>query len=467
MNHFARLVLACSLAVVLGGLLALMLSAPAGAGANPTAARPAALIRVPLDYATIQEAINAAPAGAEIRIQGGPEPKSPVTYAERLTITKGITLSGGWSEDFDVQSPAGHPTIVDAEGLGRAISITTATSSTLVTIEALIVTGGDATGLGGWQASAATPGLTPDYDDPGAPPTDTLSLAAILPVSAPPEVQARQAALAKRRAQWGNPDAGAPTLPTRQQTTIQTETVDCGGGIFSAQASLRLNSVYVAYNQASRTGHGYGGGVCIVTAPPGAVTLVNNTLDQNIGAEQGDSIGGGLFIADAPGVVLTGNTISRNRGTTGGNGTGGGAYVVSAGAMLMSNIFNDNVATIAGGGAGGGLMLQAGAGTVMSNSIRYNLASGGALGLGGGLMITGSHTAQVTGNFVSNNLASGAGRGIGGGLHIAASDDVRVERNMFAENTAGSGPNLSSTGGGAYARDAAAVVFAGNLQADC
>ncbi|HHY57014.1 MAG TPA: hypothetical protein GYA08_16430 [Chloroflexi bacterium] len=452
------------LAALLGAtvsLLLLLLHSLSGYAAQASAN--GNFLRVPDDFATIQAAIDAAQAGDEIRIQGGPDPNSPATYFERLTITKAITLSGGWSADFSQQSAGGYPTIVDAQGLGRAISVTTANSTTVVAIEALIVTGGDATGLGGWQAITALPGLSPDYGNPGVPPTDTLRLADILPASVPEEVRVRQAKLAERLAQWSVLSDRAPAVPAHRQAEAQADVVDCGGGIYSAQASLRLSQVYVAYNQASRTGDGYGGGVCIVTAPPGGVTLVNTTIAQNVGADQGDNYGGGLFIADAPGAILTDNEIAQNLGTTGGKGAGGGAYIASDQATLTGNRINQNVAAIVDQGAGGGLMLQAVAGTVISNSIQSNLASAGALGLGGGLMIIGSDGVQVIGNFVGDNLASSAGTGVGGGLHIADADNVQVERNTFSENTGGSGLTTSSMGGGVYARAANAIVFADNL----
>ena len=148
MNPLSRPVLACGLALLLAALIILPVGAAAGSAGLRSAAQDA-IIRVPLDYPTIQDAINAAQDGDEVRIQGGPDLETPLSYMERLIITKGITLSGGWSEDFSENSFGRHPTILDAEDGGRAISITCPVSTTVVTIYHLIIMNGDATGLGG------------------------------------------------------------------------------------------------------------------------------------------------------------------------------------------------------------------------------------------------------------------------------------------------------------------------------
>ena len=450
--------LARSLLIFGGAGALLLLLFVISLGATAPAQADGAIIRVPVDYATIQEAINAAQDGDEIRIQGGPESQTPLSYMEHLTITKGITLSGGWSEDFGEQSSGGHPTVIDAEDSGRAISITGAVSTTRVTIQDLIIINGDATGLGGWTQEEAFATLPSVYDAPGSAPTSTVSLASIMPAVVPPSVGERQAQLADLLTTRG--DLTGSLAP--RAASVQAEVVDCGGAIYSVHASLHLIQNVIAESRASRTGDGYGGGVCIVTAPAGGVVLRDNYIKDNQGTERGNSQGGGLFIADAPAATLTRNEFSRNLGASGGRGVGGGASLISDRAVVVGNAWADNTASIGGEGLGGALALQGAAATVMSNSISYNLASGGALGLGGALAIDKSPAAQITGNRFANNLASGAGRGIGGGLYIAASAGLRVERNAFTDNTAGAAPDINGTGGGAYVRDAADIVFRDN-----
>jgi hypothetical protein len=95
-------------------------------------------IKVPDEYATIQAAINAADVGDTILVAAG-------VYTENLSIRKEIILSGGWSSDFTSQA-YGDSTI-NGNYAGRTISITCATSDTLVTIEGFTIQNGNASGL--------------------------------------------------------------------------------------------------------------------------------------------------------------------------------------------------------------------------------------------------------------------------------------------------------------------------------
>ena len=63
-----------------------------------------------VDYPTIRAAIDAAEEGNEIRVAAG-------VYTEKLSITKGVTLTGGWDDDFSTRQP-GDSTI-DGQRLGR------------------------------------------------------------------------------------------------------------------------------------------------------------------------------------------------------------------------------------------------------------------------------------------------------------------------------------------------------------
>ena len=67
------------------------------------------VLKVPDDYPMIQSAIDAATVGARIWVAHG-------IYEENLSITKGITLSGGWDDAFTERTP-GDSTI-DGKGVG-------------------------------------------------------------------------------------------------------------------------------------------------------------------------------------------------------------------------------------------------------------------------------------------------------------------------------------------------------------
>jgi parallel beta-helix repeat protein len=71
--------------------------------AGPAAA---AVIRVPLDAPTIQQAIDAARKGDTVRVSQG-------TYFENITLKENVILEGGWNTDFSSRDIAAHETVLD------------------------------------------------------------------------------------------------------------------------------------------------------------------------------------------------------------------------------------------------------------------------------------------------------------------------------------------------------------------
>ena len=145
----AAVAAASSMAVLFFVLMTLIATALPVEGAGATLLVPSD------DYPTIQDAIDAANDGDEIRVFGDDDS----VYLEQLQITRAITLSGGWNEDFSVRGPG--RSILSANSAGRPISITAATTDTVVTIIGFSVIRGDATGLGGFEPSM-------QLGDPGA-----------------------------------------------------------------------------------------------------------------------------------------------------------------------------------------------------------------------------------------------------------------------------------------------------------
>jgi len=86
---------------------------------------------VPAQFPTIASALAAAIAGDTVLV-------SPGTYAERLTMKNGVALRG---------SVAGNPPVVDAQGLGVAITATNCGTATLV--KNMVFRNGMGSGFGG------------------------------------------------------------------------------------------------------------------------------------------------------------------------------------------------------------------------------------------------------------------------------------------------------------------------------
>jgi len=71
----------------------------------------------PAQYASIQSAIDSANYGDVIKVAGG-------TYQENLNLTErhGITISGGYSEDFEYRSCKDYPSVIDGRNTLTALS---------------------------------------------------------------------------------------------------------------------------------------------------------------------------------------------------------------------------------------------------------------------------------------------------------------------------------------------------------
>ena len=92
------------------------------------------------DYLTIQEAVDAASAGDEIRVASG-------TYAENVVITKTLTMSGGWRASCSEINTDPNASTALVPDQGRAVTIDPGASGVEVGISSISMKG-DATGLG-------------------------------------------------------------------------------------------------------------------------------------------------------------------------------------------------------------------------------------------------------------------------------------------------------------------------------
>ena len=105
-------------------------------------------------FGSIQSAVDAAQPGDEIRVAAGmyagttPAVVDDVPYTQHVLIAKSLSLQGGYGEgNWNAPDPSANPTVIDAQGHGRAISIVGDGTQTVV-ISGFTLTGGDYGDLG-------------------------------------------------------------------------------------------------------------------------------------------------------------------------------------------------------------------------------------------------------------------------------------------------------------------------------
>jgi formylglycine-generating enzyme required for sulfatase activity len=456
MNRFMR-----SLVTLAGAGLMLLLLALAVAAQTPIdpARDP---IKVPDDYPTIQEAIDAAQEGDEIWVAEG-------TYTENLSISKGVALYGGWNITFTVRTS--DSSWINANGMGRAISITCPTSDTQVLVDGFYIINGDATGLGAPALALPTapPPLSagaPGWQPPVLPlggwerPPSARTAEDLTPSRAAVQLEERLAVLAaagrypggrsayeamrsqlaRRTAQAEAARAGAGARPAAADRL--QEDIGIGGGVYSRNTSLTLRNCRIQYNMASQQGDGAGGGVYAESAPPGGLAITNNTVLHNVAAADGDGYGGGIYVVNAPGAIIGNNHLEDNTASGYGDGMGGGLVAYeSPGVEVADNEFVENIASNAGSrteGHGGGIVVYASPGAVLhDNSLERNTATAAwdaDSGSGGGLAAYASDGLVLRDNLFRDNLAAIRNLSAGGGLHLAGINDALVTGNELRAN---------------------------------
>ncbi len=103
-------------------------------------------------HGTIQDAVGVAAQGDVIKIAG-----LCVGIDAQVTLNTNVTLRGGYrNQDWDAFDPVAHPTILDAEGVGRVVTITGGSPI----LEGLHITGGQDEHGGGVYIANASPTLS-------------------------------------------------------------------------------------------------------------------------------------------------------------------------------------------------------------------------------------------------------------------------------------------------------------------
>ncbi len=307
------------------------------------------------------------------------------TGAAVVTITKSITLYGGWdgSPTGDVvRGPSTYTTTLDAQGNGRVIYIT---GNITPTVEGLQITGGNDSGLGGAPSG---------YDAGGG-------------------IYIRYA------------EAVISGCVVYQNTSNMD-----GGGVYLRQSDAYLNDNTIRANTSK-----YGGGLEMYKGSP---TLIGNIIEDNAAR---DAAGGGIY-AESSAFTLQHNTVQSNTAVT-----GGGIYGVSdSNAVIEANTVRNNTATWSGGGL---YLRGSGPVTLLDNLIRQNTAqySGSTSGRGGGLYAYCGGPFPLQRNTFEGNVAESQGGAAY--FEWCSGNHATLENNVMVDNqAAGAGGAFVSSKGG-------------------
>jgi hypothetical protein len=385
---------------------------PAGDDDNPCS--------LGLPCATLQHAVDVAGSGAEILvatgIYTGVQARGAMTQV--LYISATVSIQGGYSPGFGIWDPHAFPTTLDAEGEGRVVSIVG--SGITPTLDSLVITGGDATGI------------TSDCPSAGGP-SDGCGGGIFI--------------------------YGAEALIVSNVISGNVAAVSAGGhsasggGICLAYAhSTIISDNLIAGNFASQGESGMGGGIHL--SYPYGVQVLSNRLLDNVATTHASYAGWGGGIAvggSGSAATISGNQIEGNQTNSGSGGYGAGIYHLYGTSLITGNHVTGNVGASAvylGGYAGGRFE----ANQVISNStdvgIRLAYASGGAPTLANNIVARSGdrsiYAQALSGSpltaMLLHNTLSGAGTG--SGVYVASADVTLVLTNNIV---AGHGWGITNT----------------------
>lgn len=340
------------------------------------------------DFETIQPAVDLVSEGGLIKAATGVYTgvNDRGKLAQVVYVSKSLTICGGYTDVFtEPPDTQANPTIIDAQGAGRAIYVAGAVS---VTLEGLHVTGGDAATLGG--------GL-------------------------------------------GGGDVGGGIYAQNANVTLRHNRVFSnaarrGGGVYLWQSSAEVDANVFSTNAAR-----WGAGLYLLA---GDATLTTNTIIANIGELDGGGLyldaspailrqnvitanyvgewGGGLYLSGSP-AELQSNTIANNSAER----HGGGLYLDASDAVLTNNVVADNQTA----GEGGGVYVKQASPRLLHTSIVRNPGNSGVYVTGG--------TATLTNTIL-------AGHAIG--VVATAGDTVTLEATLWGAGDWANGTDYAGDG---------------------
>jgi uncharacterized repeat protein (TIGR01451 family) len=293
-------------------------------------------------------------------------------------ISRPVTIQGGYTAVFsEPPDPAANPTILDAQGQGRVLTIRDAGQ---VSINGLHLTGGD----------------TPAHTDRGG---GLYAINSILTLA--------DSTVSRNQAGYG----GGVYLQHSQVNILRNKISSndarfSGGGIRCYDCTGNINQNQILSNTAVL----HGGGFQLTGSP---LTLAGNTIQNNQVSVNVNGWGGGGHLYDSEAILIH-NTISGNRGYQ-----GGGLRLISSPAALQGNVIRDNQATI-----GGGLALEGSSRVFLENNV---VLANSAASLGDGIYIRDAALNLRHTTFNNNDTA----------VFVEGSAQVNLTNSLIANQTNG------------------------------
>ncbi len=286
---------------------------------------------------TWQHVLNTAQAGDSILAAAGiyTDITASNAVSQVAVISQSVAIQGGYNTTFtDPPDPTANPTILDAQGRGRVLTIQDAGQ---VTIRGLHLTGGTMSGQnnrgGGVYAINSTLTLADNiFDNNQAGYGGGIYLQNS-------QVQLSNNVFRNNRAQisGGAIRCYDCTGNIINNQVLSNTAVLHGGGLQITNSPLLLQSNQVQSNQVSTGATGWGGGLHIHNSN---ATLIRNNIIGNIAYK-----GGGLRLINSP-ATLQGNVFYNNEAAIG----AGLSMESQSNAFLENNAFVNNITPSSGSG---------------------------------------------------------------------------------------------------------------------
>lgn len=253
------------------------------------------------------------------------------------------------------------------------------------------------------------------------------------------------------------------TLKIKNSEISKNTVTSHGGGIhINGSSTFIMNGCTISENIANGNNIGNGAGIYIengVEATISNTTLSGNKAESNGGAiyadnncnltmEEDCTISGnsasGSFVTKGGGVYVTGSTFTMTGGTISeGNAKLGGGVFINSGKFIMNNgtTHEGSITRNTASQNGGGVYVSGGTFEMNYGKISSNKAEGEADSNGGGIYVAAGGTFTMNDGTISENIASGDGGGIYVSVGTFTMNDGTIEKNE------------AGYGGGVYNKD--------------